>query len=60
MLRGAQTRSPRTSPWTEAHALAVAKDGKVLIAGHSSCDYVVGRFTAAPDNESGPTLRLDA
>jgi uncharacterized delta-60 repeat protein len=42
-----------------ATAIAVAKDGKVLIAGHSDCDWVVGRFTAAPDNEPGPPLRLD-
>ena len=42
-----------------ASAIAVAKDGKVLIAGHSDCDWVVGRFTAAPDNEPGPPLRLD-
>ena len=42
-----------------ATAIAVAKDGKVLIAGHSDCDWVVGRFTSAPDNEPGPPLRLD-
>jgi|RhiMetdeSRZDD1v2_1073273.scaffolds.fasta_scaffold94798_5 uncharacterized delta-60 repeat protein len=42
-----------------ATALAVAKDGKVLIAGHSDCDWVVGRFTAAPDNDPAPPLRLD-
>ena len=42
-----------------ATAIAVAKDGKVLIAGHSDCDWVVGRFTPAPDNDPGPPLRLD-
>ena len=43
-----------------ATAIAVAKDGKVLIAGHSDCDWVLGRFTSAPDNDPGPPLRLDS
>jgi uncharacterized delta-60 repeat protein len=42
-----------------ATAIAVAKDGKVLIAGHSDCDSVIGRFTSAPDSDPGPPLRLD-
>ena len=46
-------------PALAATAVAVAKDGKVLIGGYSVCDTVLGRYRTAPDNDPGPPLRLD-